>query len=212
MTIITRAYLRASTDQQDSQRAKADLVAFAAEHGLNIVTVYSENESGASLARPELFKLLDSSKPGDVLLCEQIDRLSRLSADDWDTLRAKIQEKRVRVVSLDLPSSWQFTKPGSDETTRRMMEAMNNMMLDMLAAVARKDYEDRRRRTKQGIDKAKLVEGKYAGRPADTDRNNNILALLAKGNSWSEVCKATGASRSTLARIVKEERAAKAAA
>jgi DNA invertase Pin-like site-specific DNA recombinase len=87
-----------------------------------------------------------------------------------------------------------------------MMEALNDMMLDMLAAIARKDYEDRRRRTGQGIAKAKEA-GKYAGRPADADRNKNILAMLAKGVSWSEVCKATGASRSTLARLVKEEKA-----
>jgi DNA invertase Pin-like site-specific DNA recombinase len=29
-----------------------------------------ENESGASLARPELFRLLADSKPGDILLIE----------------------------------------------------------------------------------------------------------------------------------------------
>jgi DNA invertase Pin-like site-specific DNA recombinase len=34
-------------------------------------------------------------------------------------------------------------------------EAINDMMLDVLAAVARKDYEDRRRRQAQGIEKAK---------------------------------------------------------
>ena len=41
------------------------------------------------------------------------------------------------------------------------------MMLDMLAAVARKDYEDRRRRQAQGIVKAKAA-GAYRGRPEDT--------------------------------------------
>ncbi len=36
-----------------------------------------------------------------------------------------------------------------------MIKAINNMMMDMLAAISRKDYEDRRRRQKQGIEKAK---------------------------------------------------------
>lgn len=202
MTLITRAYLRASTADQDSQRAKADLVAFGAEHGLNIVTFYSENESGASLARPELFKLLDNCNPGEVLLVEQVDRLSRLTGSDWDVLKAKIKEKRVRVVALDLPTSWRLTAVAGDDLTQRMMEALNDMMLDMLAAIARKDYEDRRRRTTQGIVKAK-AKGKYAGRPVDQERHQTILALLDKGVSWSDVCKATGASRSTLARVVK---------
>lgn len=202
MTLITRAYLRASSADQDSQRAKADLVAFGAEHGLNIVTFYSENESGASLARPELFKLLDNCNPGEVLLVEQVDRLSRLTGSDWDVLKAKIKEKRVRVVALDLPTSWRLTAVAGDDLTQRMMEALNDMMLDMLAAIARKDYEDRRRRTTQGIVKAK-AKGKYAGRPVDQERHQTILALLDKGVSWSDVCKATGASRSTLARVVK---------
>lgn len=38
--------------------------------------------------------------------------------------------------------------------TSRMFEAINVMMLDMLAAVARKNYKDRRRRQAQGIVKA----------------------------------------------------------
>jgi DNA invertase Pin-like site-specific DNA recombinase len=32
-----------------------------------------------------------------------------------------------------------------------MFDALNSMLLDMLAAIARKDYEDRRRRQSQGI-------------------------------------------------------------
>lgn len=47
-----------------------------------------------------------------------------------------------------------------------MLKAVNGMMLDMLAAIARKDYEDRRRRQSEGISKAK-AEGKYRGRVAD---------------------------------------------
>jgi len=74
-----RAYLRASTVEQDASRAREQIEAFAAERGLPIVGTYVENESGAKLARPELFRLLADSKPGDVLLIEQVDRLSRLT-------------------------------------------------------------------------------------------------------------------------------------
>jgi hypothetical protein len=61
-----------------------------------------------------------------------------------------------------------------------MLEALNGMTLDMLAAIARKDYEDRRRRTAQGIQNAK-AEGKYRGRPADEERNASILAAAPWG-------------------------------
>lgn len=208
--MFIRAYLRASTDQQDATRAREDLERFATDRGLTIAAWYVENESGASLKRPELFRLLADSRPGDVLLTEQVDRLSRLNAEDWQSLKNQIQQKRVRVVALDLPTSWQMVQEG-DELTRRMLEALNGMMLDMLAAIARKDYEDRRRRTAQGIVKAK-AEGKYRGRPEDVERNASILTMLKLGASWSEVCKATGASRSTLSRIVKQESAQGSAA
>jgi DNA invertase Pin-like site-specific DNA recombinase len=200
--MFIRAYLRASTDKQDANRARSDLEAFAADRKIRIAAWYVENESGATLQRPELFRLLADSTPGDVLLIEQVDRLSRLNAADWDSLKTQLHQKQVRVVALDLPTSWQFLDAGRDELMQRMLAAMNSMMLDMLAAVARKDYEDRRRRTQQGIERAK-AEGKYRGRPEDVERNASMLAMLRLGASWSEVCKATGASRSTLARIVK---------
>jgi DNA invertase Pin-like site-specific DNA recombinase len=80
---------------------------------------------------------------------------------------AKVRARAaIRVVALDLPTSWQLAAPG-DEFTARMFAALNAMMLDMLAAVARKDYEDRRRRQAQGIVKAKAA-GAYRGRPEDT--------------------------------------------
>ena len=79
------------------------------------------------------------------LLVEQIDRLSRLAASDWQMLRDEIGKRQIRVVALDLPTSWRLAD-ATDEFTERMFAAVNGMMLDMLAAVARKDYEDRRRR------------------------------------------------------------------
>jgi DNA invertase Pin-like site-specific DNA recombinase len=79
------------------------------------------------------------------------------------------------VVSLDLPTSWTMAGKAGDEFTSRMFEAINGMLLDMLAAVARKDYDDRRRRQAQGIVKAK-AEGAFKGRPEDVQRNVGIAA------------------------------------
>jgi DNA invertase Pin-like site-specific DNA recombinase len=196
-----RAYLRASTDDQDASRAREQIEAFAAERGLPIVGTYVENESGAKLARPELFRLLVDSKPGDVLLVEQVDRLSRLTDADWRKLCAELDAKQIRVVALDLPTSWQMASSG-DEFTRRMFAAINAMLLDMLAAVARKDYEDRRRRQAQGQAKAK-AEGKYKGRPEDAARNAGIAGMMHSGMSWTAIQEATGCSRATIAKIAK---------
>jgi DNA invertase Pin-like site-specific DNA recombinase len=217
MPQITRAYLRASTDEQDASRARQQVEQFASEHGLLIVGWFIENESGSRLQRPELFRLLRDSQPGDVLLCEQVDRLSRLSEADWRKLWAEIDAKQVRVVALDLPTSWQMATTGDDsasdsasEFTRRMFAAINSMLLDMLAAVARKDYEDRRRRQFQGQARAKL-EGKYRGRPEDVERNAGIAKLLKAGLTWSDIQSAVGCSRATVARAARRVHAEEAA-
>jgi DNA invertase Pin-like site-specific DNA recombinase len=200
-----RAYLRASTTEQDATRAREQIEAFAAERGLDIVGWFIENESGAKLLRPELFRLLEDSKPGDVLLTEQVDRLSRLTDADWRKLRATIDAKQVRIVALDLPTSWQLAAErlaarNGDDFTSRMFAAVNGMLLDMLAAVARKDYEDRRRRQQQGIEKAKR-EGLYRGRREDIARNEGIAGMLKAGMSWSSIQAATGCSRATIAKV-----------
>lgn len=200
MTFI-RAYLRASTKEQDAGRARGDLEAFCRERGLTIAATYEENESGASLHRPELFRLLRDSKPGDILLTEQVDRLSRLSDKDWDQLKREIKDREVKVVALDLPTSHMMLKT-EDAFTGRMFDAINGMLLDMLAAIARKDYDDRRRRQAQGIAKAK-AEGRMKGRPEDAERNEAILEMLRKGQSWNTIVRATNCSRSTLARLAK---------
>lgn len=196
--MFVRAYLRASTQEQDASRAREQLVSFAAEHGLKIASFYVENESGASLKRPELFRLLNDCQRGDILLVEQVDRLSRLNDEDWEALKREIGERGVRIVALDLPTSWMSIS--ADETTGRIMAAINGMLLDMLAAIARKDYTDRRRRQAQGIEKAKTA-GLYKGRQEDEARNAAILEMLRVGMTWAGIQKATGCSRSTIKRV-----------
>ena len=207
--MFVRAYLRASTDEQDAQRAAVVLDAFAKERGLRIAARYVENESGAKLKRPELFRLLADCREGDVLLIEQVDRLSRLTEGDWRQLRAEIDVKQVRIVALDLPTSWSLAK-SEDEFTGRMLSAVNGMLLDMLAAVARKDYDDRRRRQAEGTAKA-LAAGRYKGRQENHRRNDGIAAMLRAGSTWQQVMDATGCSKTTVAKIRKRLDAAQIA-
>src|SRR4051812_28185518 len=208
--MLARTYLRASTTEQDASRARQQIEAFAAERGLRIAGFYVENVSGASLARPELFRLLADSKPGDILLVEQVDRLSRLSDADWKRLRSDLDARQIRVVALDLPTSWMMATQ-SDESTARMFAAVNAVMLDVLAAVARKDYEDRRRRVAQGQAKAK-AEGRYKGRPEDTAKNARIARMLNAGLSWSQIQDTLHCSRGTVAKVATRMRQEEAAA
>lgn len=67
-TNFVRAYLRASTAEQDASRALETIEAFARERGLIICSYYIENESGTRLERPELFRLLRDCQQNDILL------------------------------------------------------------------------------------------------------------------------------------------------
>ncbi len=177
-------YLRASTSDQNAKRAQSTLQKFVQDKGFRIAGWYIENESGASLQRPELLRLLDDAAKGDAIIIEQIDRLSRLDEKSWFTLKEMLHEKQLKVISLDLPTSHiAFSPQITDEFTGSMIKAINSMMMDMLAAIARKDYQDRRRRQAEGIHKAK-EEGKYRGRQADADLPRKHLS--AKSHQQAE--------------------------
>lgn len=205
--MFVRAYLRASTSEQDATRAREPVECFAKERGLEVASWYTENESGAKLARPALFRLLADAHPGDILLIEQVDRLSRLTAPDWARLKAELSARQIRVVALDLHTSHVMATTKTDDFTDRMFDAINNMLLDVLAAVARKDYDDRRRRQAQGQENAK-ARGAYRGRPENTKRNDGIASMLGSGETWSAIQATTGASRATIAKIAKRRVAA----
>ncbi|ARV75674.1 recombinase family protein [Vibrio campbellii] len=198
-------YLRASTSEQDAERAKEILSDFVEQKGMRVAAWYVEQESGASLQRPKLLQLLNDARKGDAIIIEQIDRLSRLNEASWSKLKEMLYKKELKVISLDLPTSHIALAPEiSDEFTNSMIKAINNMMMDMLAAISRKDYEDRRRRQKQGIEKAKK-EGKYQGRKPDLELHEKIYKLRV-GNQMSinETAKMIGVSARTVVRVVKK--------
>lgn len=94
--MFVRAYLRASTDDQDATRAREALRTFAAEHGTRIAATYVENASGTLLDRRELLRLLADAESGDVLLVEAVDRLSRLDRATWNQLRERMPRPACR--------------------------------------------------------------------------------------------------------------------
>ena len=201
------AYLRASTTEQDAKRAQDALNDFVQQKDKRIAAWYIENQSGASLQRPELLRMLTEAQRGDAILIEQVDRLSRLNEKDWQKLKAMINEKELKIISLDLPTSHLVLHSHvADDFTSAMFKAINNMMLDMLAAISRKDYEDRRRRQAEGIERAK-EKGKYRGRIADIEMHERVRKLrLESGYSINETAKIVGVSARTVIRICKQSK------
>lgn len=205
---IARLYLRASTDDQDATRALDTLKSFAATHDLYVASVYAENISGTSEQRPELDRLLDEAAEGDILLIESTDRLTRLPFNAWQRLKARLTGKGLRLVIVDAPTShMNLTRHDVDSPTFAILHAINTMLIDILASMAREDYTKRRTRQAQGIAKAQ-AEGKYKGRQIDEDKHQRIGMALDQGMSQRAVAELLGVSLTTVNKVAKIKKGA----
>lgn len=199
--MFIRAYLRASTEEQDA--------GVPANHSSRSPPITTRPLPASTWKTPavrpqiglNLLRLLKDARKGDVLLVESIDRLSRLPVEDWQKLKAAIDSKGLRIVALDLPTSHQrMQDTKGDEFTGRMLGAIDSMLVEMMAAIARKDYEQRRERQAQGIEKAKSA-GKYLGRPIDEDLHKRVKELLKAGLGIRATARHAGCSTTTVLRI-----------
>jgi len=202
-------YLRASTKDQNALRAKASLEAFAADKNLALAGIYSENISGTKLNRPELLRLLNTAEKGEVLLVESVDRLSRLSQADWETLKATIKDKGLRLVIADLPTSHMLIQDKG--ITGQIMEVINNMLLDLMATMARLDQEKRVERIREGLKNKRDVdpEWKPAGKAKNTAMWDKVVTIMGKHPTMSadDVAKLAECGVATVYRIKREMKA-----
>ncbi len=194
-----RIYVRASTKEQDAERALNDLRAFANNLGHN-TTEYIENHTGTKLERPQLNKLLGESEHGDILLVESVDRLSRLTQHDFEILKQRIKDKGLRLIVQDLPTTHAVIN-ATDEITGAVLSVVNNMLIDLLATMARLDNEKRRERIKQGLERAGY---KPTGKKADAKKHDRIKELAALGSmTKEEIAKALDCGVATVYRVLK---------
>lgn len=194
--MTVRIYVRASTKEQDAERALSGLVGFSQSYGTEHVE-YIENESGTKLNRPILTRLLNESEPGDILLVESVDRLSRLEQADFEILKQQIKSKGLRLVVADLPT----THVVNSGMTGEILNVINAMLIDLLATMAKLDNDKRRERIKQGLERSGY---KPTGKKANTVKHERIKQLLTAGNmTKEEISKAVDCGVATVYRIAK---------
>lgn len=91
-----RVSLRVSTDEQDLTRQEA-IVVGARAAGYYVAAVYREKASGARADRPELLRMVADLQPGEVVVAEKIDRISRLPLAEAELLVAAIRSRGARL-------------------------------------------------------------------------------------------------------------------
>lgn len=196
-------YVRASTKDQDAERALDDLKEFASKLNEEIKE-YVENESGTKLDRPVLNQLLADAVKVDTLLVESVDRLSRLTQAEFKVLKGRIEEKGLKLVVADLPTTHVLLNT-DDTITSSILNLVNNLLIDLLATTARLDNEKRIERIKQGLERSGY---KPTGKKADTDKHNRIIELNNKGLTKEEIAKAVGCGVATVYRVLKNAKSA----
>ena len=196
--MIVRIYVRASTKDQNASRALDDLVKFSKGYSDTHVD-YIENYTGTKLNRPALNKLLDDANDGDVLLVESVDRLSRLSQDDFAILKKRIKDKGLRLVVADLPTTH---NNNTDGMTGEILRVINDMLIDLLATMAKLDNDKRRERIKQGLAKSGY---KPSGKTANLEKHKRIRELNAQNNmTKEEIARACDVGIATVYRVLRE--------
>jgi DNA invertase Pin-like site-specific DNA recombinase len=198
----TRIYLRASTKEQDASRAMQLLTEFCKVHKLEVADKYIENFSGTKLNRPQLNKLLDDSEHGEILLVESVDRLSRLPMSDWEKLKSIISDKGLKLVVVDLPTT--HTLLSSDDITASILSIINNMLLDLMATMARLDNDKRIERIKQGQQRAIDAGKKIGGSSKNQEVRSKVISYLDKNLTVEEIAKIADCGVATVYRVKKE--------
>ena len=195
---IARIYLRVSTEEQDLTR-QASIEHSTRVAGYYIAGVYREKASGARADRPELLRMIADLQPGDVVVAEKIDRISRLPLAEAEKLVNSIRAKGAK---LAVPGVVDLSDiaAAADGVGRIVLESIQELLLKLSLQMARDDYEIRRERQRQGVQLAKAC-GKYSGRLPNITTHERIIALRSAGQTIQRTAELAGCSPSQVKRI-----------
>lgn len=180
-------YARVSTHDQDLSLQLDALEKVGCEK------IYKEKITGATKQRPQLQKMLEQIRTGDIVVVWKLDRLAR-SLKDLVELVNIIQEQGAALKSLN---------DQIDTTTPH-----GKFTFHLFAALAEFERDIIRERTNAGLAAAR-VRGRKGGRPAGLSQKAQHTAMIAErlykeGKlSIAEICEQLSISRSTFYNYLK---------
>ena len=155
--------------------------------------IFQEKASGARWDRPELRRMMDQLRPGDVLVVWKLDRLSR-SLKDLLLLMERIDQAGAGFRSLT---------EAIDTTT-----PAGRMMMQMVGAFAEFEREMIRERTRAGLQTAR-EQGRVGGRPPKLtqEQRQDIVDNVASGRkTGADMARLYRVSEATVSRITAQTR------
>ena len=174
-------YARVSTEEQRLDAQVDTLTSAGAER------IFSDKISGTKRSRPELDRMLDQLRDGDVVLVTKYDRLARSLPDLLDIV-ATVERRGAGFRSL---------AEDIDTTT-----PAGRLIFHVFASIAQFERERIRERTMEGL-KAARVKGRIGGRPValTEDQKAEVRRLKADGRTVKDVAALFNVSVSTVKRV-----------
>ncbi|HHF0812426.1 TPA: recombinase family protein [Pseudomonas aeruginosa] len=184
-------YARVSTDDQDLSNQRHEL------HAAGCSRIFAEKITGTHAKRPELARMLDHLRSGDVVTVTRLDRLARSTRDLLD-IAEQFQARGAGLRSL--------AEPWADTTS-----PAGRMVLTVFAGIAEFERSLIIDRTRRGRDAAKGRGVQFGRRPALTPGQiEHARDLLADGRSASETAELLGVHRATLYRALRGQETSRA--
>jgi DNA invertase Pin-like site-specific DNA recombinase len=149
--------------------------------------IFEEKRSGAKADRPELRKMIDQLREGDVIVTWKLDRLGR-SLRDLINLVNEIDEKGAGLKSLN---------DAIDTTTPQ-----GKLTFHLFASLAEFERDIIRERTKAGLEAAR-ARGRKGGRPKGLSKEAKDKAIIAETlykqdeMTITQICRHLDIARST---------------
>ena len=137
-------YARVSTQDQNLNR---QLEAAKAVYNGEYDEVFCDRRTGANFNRPEYQRMKSLIQPGDEIVIKDLDRLGRNKEALRDELK-DLKERGARVRILNIPT----TLADFPEGQEWMFDMVNNIMLEVLGAIAQNELDTLHRRMREGIE------------------------------------------------------------
>ena len=179
-------YARVSTQEQKLDR-QLDILKSA-----DVEEIIQEKISGTKADRPELLKLLEKLRKGDIILVTDLTRLSR-STKDLFSLVEQIEKKGANIKSLK--ENWLDTTTPQGKLMFTLMAGINQFERDLIS-----------QRTIEGLEAARK-RGKFGGRKEklDIDQKKALYQLYQqKEMTVKSICELFKLSKPTLYKVVEE--------
>lgn len=191
------AYLRVSSTDQNLDRQLEAVKNYRPE--LKEENIFTDKQSGKNFEREAYQKMKSLLKKGDELVIKELDRLGRNKGAIKEELKW-FKDNGITVRILDVPSTL-IDFQGQDW----IADMVNNIIIEVLAAMAEQERIKIKKRQKEGIAVAK-AKGVHFGRPKkELPEFEKILKKQKEGLiSITQACKELGISRTQWYRLTKK--------